>query len=254
MRCTIFRRLLGRALWLAVTVVALCALQIRYREDLRLKTNQRNHRVAYVVTLNTTSVRFVQTSDILEEIGFTVRPITADFIGETVTQRTFSNKLSILKAIELIAQGQDAWGYVFEDDILKHELSSYRLSDVIGFERQGPRFHYLGVCLLDSQSEKRYTCGRCAHAMGFSKEGATELLAFARLSRPVTSKLKGETTVPFKEPYMDVIVDTWCQAYGGFMVIGPLQESLRASAKGHVGMFIQDRKRFSSIISNAPKV
>ena len=215
---------------------------------------QPTSRIAYVVTVNESSTRYAQTRTVLDETGFTVRPIKPVYVGDSLIQRTYSNKLALLRAVERIATGEEPWGYVFEDDIAKHELSTARISDVVASESKAHFFQYLGICLPNQESKARKTCGRCAHAMGFSRTGADELLKFSRTERSVTPKQRGEATIPAKEAYMDVIVDIWCQANGGFMVSGPLEESSTAAVSGHVGMFVQDRKKFDSIISNSPNV
>lgn len=210
-------------------------------------------RVAYVVSTNTTTKRYFQTKHILERVGFRVTHIRPYFVGSTMTQQTFSNKIAILSAVERIANGAHSWGYVFEDDIVMHERSDAKLCDIIALEQTADRFQYLGVCIHRGQPIKPVTCGRCAHAMGFSREGARELLAFSQLEKSVKPRLMGEPTIPAREPYLDVIVDLWCQDRNGFQVSPPLIESSKSTEKGHVGIFIQDRNTFKSIISNAPQ-
>jgi len=166
-------------------------------------------------------------------------------------QQTFSNKLALLNAVEQIKRGKDPWGYVFEDDITLNEHSNASIRDIIRSERNTKHFQYLGVCLPQGQEIKRTSCGRCAHAMGFSKQGANELLEFSEIRSAVKPRDRGETIIPAQEPYLDVIVDHWCQHSGGFTIAGLLTKSAKSAVEGHVNIFIQDRGEFQSVISNA---
>ena len=87
--------------------------------------------------------------------------------------------------------------------------------------------------------------------MGFSKQGANELLEFSEIRSAVKPRDRGETIIPAQEPYLDVIVDHWCQHSGGFTIAGLLTKSAKSAVEGHVNIFIQDRGEFQSVISNA---
>lgn len=85
--------------------------------------------------------------------------------------------------------------------------------------------------------------------MGFSKQGANELLEFSEIRSAVKPRDRGETMIPAQEPYLDIIVDHWCQCSGGFTIAGPLIKSAKSVVEGHIGIFIQDRGKFQSVIS-----
>lgn len=215
---------------------------------------QSPRRVAYIVSTNTSASRYVQTKNVLQRAGFETEVVAPKFLGETMEQRTFSNKLALLSAIQRITVGSEPWGYVFEDDINVSELSNATTVDIVSSEHTARRFQYLGVCLPKGESVRRFACGRCAHAMGFSKAGAKELVKFSEIDRLITPARRGGGIIPATEPYLDVIIDVWCQSRGGFQIVGPLKESVKSTVTGHIGMFIQDRGKFVSIVSNSPRV
>ncbi len=203
-------------------------------------------RTAYVVTLDRDSARFRQTSQILSNMGFHVFIVNPHPFGSTAREKTLSNKIALLKAVEHVLRDQAPWGYVFEDDIVEHELSRSSLTTFVRAEANATLFQYLGICTTLSSSEVSPMCGRCAHAMGFSKRGAEQFLTFSRQRQPVLAR--GNS--PIEEEYVDVIVDSWCQLNNGFQVVGPLQPSKLAVSPGHLGVFIQDRKNFPSEIDS----
>lgn len=207
-------------------------------------------RMAYVVSLNSSAPRFLQTQNVLEDFGFEVSTVKPFYVGATRHKQTLSNKLALLMAATLVARGEEPWGYIFEDDIFKHELSRDSLSTLIAAESEAKLFQYLGICTSGQalNTPTRHMCGRCAHAMGLSKQGAVELLSFANLEVPelVTGN------VPRDEEYLDVIVQVWCEAHPpGFRVTGPIQNST-IGVNGHYGIFLQDRHKYASEIDRAP--
>ena len=210
-------------------------------------------RVAYVVSMNTSTTRFRQTEEVLFDFGFEVTSVKPYYFGTSREKQTLSNKIALLTAATLISRGEEPWGYVFEDDIYKHELSQDNLATVIKSERESTLFHYLGICTEGKALKKpvRNMCGRCAHAMGLSKRGALELLEFANLRAP---KLEvDQKNAPGDEVYLDVIIQGWCEKSQppGFRVVGPLTASAKGT-DGHYGIFLQDRKNFESEIDKAP--
>jgi len=203
-------------------------------------------RMAYVITLNTSSPRYLQTSSLLRGFGFHVTPVQPPYIGETRHLKTLSNKAALFTAVSAVSTGNDNWGYLFEDDVCMHELWDARgLSEILQSEASSPYFQYLGVCSLEKP--QRRMCGRCAHAMGFSKIGAKEFLKF---SQQLNHPLLASGNSPWKEPYFDIVAEGWCRQHAGFPVIGPLERSGRGEVD-HYGAFIQDRVRFDSEIDKA---
>lgn len=209
-------------------------------------------RVAYVVSTNTSTPRFLQTEKVLSDFGFQVSVVTPYYFGTTREKQTLSNKIALLTAAKLISRGEEPWGYIFEDDIYKHELSRDDLSAVIKSETTSTLFQYLGICTEGEAQNKpvRNMCGRCAHAMGISKQGALRLLEFANLQEPRLEV--DQKNAPRDELYLDVIVQGWCETQPpGFRVVGPLKPSVKG-LDGHYGIFLQDRTSFESEIDKAP--
>lgn len=199
-----------------------------------------------MVSVNTSAPRYRQTSRLLEEFGFEVEAVAPYHLGGTRAQQTLSNKIAFLDVLRLVSIGSDPWGYLFEDDVVIHELSSASLETLIAAETQANLFQYLGICATDVSVIRKKMCGRCAHAMGLSREGATELLHFAGATQPPLATGR----VPREEDYFDVVVEGWCLAHAGFMVFGPLKDSIYGES-GHWGTFVQDRKKFKSEIDQA---
>lgn len=166
-------------------------------------------RTAYLITVNSTSPRTRRTVGILEGVGFDVR---LAFALANRRDKVVSNKLAQLLIYEQILAGPDAWGYVFEDDVMLVGESRERFEDKVHFtvagnlpalEAEGlpvvylgicnpgspypePVFHTSGVPLFHSYNASevpprpnRY-CGRCAHAYGVSRAGARLLLEYSR--------------------------------------------------------------------------
>ena len=227
---------------------AVSVLWIFTRLIARLQQPQR--RVAYVLSLNTTAERYGQTHDLLRRFGFDIEVVRPHFFGTSRNEKTLSNKVALLTALERIHLGSKPWGYIFEDDITQHELSKESLKNLIVHERTSPLFQYLGVCTPKNKTPERLMCGRCAHAMGFSKQGAEEFLRFSRQSESINIldlyDHKSDI-IPRQEVYFDKLIEAWCLQKGGFPVLGPLRKS-REGDEGHFGTFIQDRTKFESYI------
>ena len=202
-------------------------------------------RVAHIISLDESRPRAQQTLKVLRDMGFETTIIKPKYVGHTRKEQTLSNKLAMIDAVEQIAQGKQPWGYVFEDDIYQHEASTMRLRDIIQAEESSKKFMYLGVCTTGEALS--FMCGRCAHAMGFSRDGAEDVLNFAQNCSPILATGKS----PVDEEYFDVIVEGWCAVNGGFRVVGPLVPSSRGHVE-HYGALIQDRGTFPSEIDAAP--
>jgi hypothetical protein len=210
-------------------------------------TLESSERIAYLISLNASGPRFLQSHATLTRMGFIVKVVNPPYIGRLQGDKARSNKLAHLEAIKDISLGMNPWGYSFEDDVVEHENSSTTISDIIESEHDDKKFVYLGIC--STREAKRSMCGRCSHAMGFSKKGASELLSFAKQRHPTLA----EGLCPIEQDYLDVIIECWCKLLRGFKVIGPLQRSELHGlpGAGHYGVFIQDRK-FESIINKIP--
>lgn len=230
---------------LLATLLATCLFVFHDGSQAENLLRHRKLRIAYVVSTNTSAHRFQQTTEVLENFGFAVKVVEPDNLGSTREQKTLSNKNAFVSAARLISQGDEPWGYLFEDDIVIHEKSADNLDTLIAAESRTTLFQYLGICPVDPHAVSRKMCGRCAHAMGLSREGAMELLGIInRLDFSL-----GRDNATREEIYFDVIVDGWCQERNGFLVFGPLLESkYGVPGAGHVGTFLQDRSKFKSEI------
>ena len=202
-------------------------------------------RLAHIISLDESRPRAKQTLKVLRDMGFETTIVKPKYVGHTRKDQTLSNKFAMIDAVEQIAKGKQPWGYVFEDDIYQHEASNMQLRDFIEAEKNSKNFMYLGVCTAGEAVS--FMCGRCAHAMGFSRGGAEEILSFARKFSPTLATGKS----PVDEEYFDVIVEGWCASKGGFRVVGPLFPSSRGHVE-HYGALIQDRGAFPSEIDAAP--
>lgn len=210
--------------------------------------SQSESRTAYLLTVNATSPRTLRSTRILKSVGFDVK---LEF-APSAENRVVSNKLAQLSIYRQIALspegtgGPDGWGYIFEDDIILtgktkenfNDKVDFSVSqDLVGIEPGQSLAIYLGICAPErpdsapSEHTNRY-CGRCAHAYGVSRKGALALLEYEKQRQT--------------EPYMDVLIDDWCQEMGGFHVINVENESNQIA--GHHGTFIQDRREFPSLI------
>jgi len=210
-------------------------------------------RIAYVVSTNATSTRYKNTEMTLQNFGFDVWHVVPQSLGTEHHNKVRSNKLALLKAFGMIAEGAAPWGYIFEDDIRKHELSTETFEDLLQAELTSELFLYLGICTFQRILPVR-CCGRCSHAMGASRAGAKEILEFSRLSTNVSKRThlnnnlsRVTRIVPSTTSYLDDIIEAWCWNLGGFALFGPRAASSHGHFS-HFGIFIQDRTQFPSLI------
>jgi len=201
-------------------------------------------RIAFLLTLDISLPRAVFSKEILQKIGFTVQPIHVI----PNKDRILSNKISMQYIYSLIAEGDDTYAYVFEDDI--NVLEDIELEEVIEYEKISDLFFYLGICEPPPESMYGSTYGlekseiilnnnlvykrkgnvHGLHAIGISKEGARRLLDFSKHST---------------RQYMDMIVSDFSEKYPAAIV----RYDLESYTKGHRGVIFQDRTNFPSTIS-----
>jgi hypothetical protein len=195
-------------------------------------------RNSYVLTCNTSSERTLFSKNILEKIGFNVNLIQC-IPNEN---KVLSNKYSMIKIYETIANGPDEWAYVFEDDI--NILQDIDISEIIKYEKISNHFFYLGVCIPNynkyyltnkikiNNHEVSIMKGgvRGLHAIAISKKGAIELLSFL------------QNYINYE--YMDMILEKFSEKYPANVVRYDLQSYIY----GHRGIFFQDRNKFPSSI------
>lgn len=209
--------------------------------------NTNRQRKAHVITTNTCSPRFMYSLKTLQKVGFSkIIPIDPIKYGNgDELSKVMSNKKTFLYSLEKFINDRDEWLYIFEDDIDAHNDVS--MKDILELEKKSALFFYLGICFPINKSIRTPpSCGRCAHAMAFSKRGAQELLKFEKTS---TKKLQTQN-IARNEPYFDVIIEGWCNENGKFNVLK--QNKMSPENVGHRGAFFQARKQFPSTISLSP--
>lgn len=198
-------------------------------------------RKAYILTCNQESERSKFSKEVLDNVGF--ESIFFNCIPHK--NKVLSNKISMLKIYENIANGEDDWVYVFEDDI--NILKPITILEIIEYENISPIFFYLGVCIPNYYNSKNNLViyyreinnskiygikggVRGLHAIAISKQGAKLLLDFAKEYESYE--------------YMDMILEKFSEKYPA-PVINPELESY---IYGHRGIFFQDRNKFPSTI------
>ena len=197
-------------------------------------------RIAFLLTGNKTSERTLFSKNVLENIGFEVHMIL--YLAHE--NKVISNKISMQLIYQTIAENpsnnDNTFGYIFEDDI--NVLESITLSEIVKYEQVSERFFYLGICQYDQTNSVptgiklndhivyQVSGGiRGLHAIGLSKKGAKELLAFSQTS---------------DWEYMDMILEDFSRLYPANVV----RYDLCSYIPGHRGIVFQDRQKFPSTI------
>ena len=201
------------------------------------------HRKAYILCEDANTPRCLHSTQVLENIGFTVIPVP--YIRHS--DKVYSNLISMQSIYETIANDAEleegnAWSYVFEDDI--SALIDISLDEVVEYEHISQYMMYLGVCTLLRDKFKIYeskpsvrghpvvVCeggGRGLHAIGLSRKGAQTLYDFSKES---------------SETYMDCILQQFTYKYPANIV----RYDLESYIWGHRGIIYQDRKTFPTTI------
>jgi hypothetical protein len=197
---------------------------------------QLQSRKAYILTCNEYSDRSQFSKTILENIGFEV--IFFQCIKNE--NKVLSNKISMQAIYEIIANGQDEWVYVFEDDI--NVLHHITLDELQEYENISTLFFYLGTCGFANPDDLYHQSNingnkvaivsgsvRGLHAIALSRKGAKELLQFSQKT---------------PEIYMDVILEEFSQIHHPVLV----RYDLESYIEGHRGIFFQDRDKFPTTI------
>jgi hypothetical protein len=203
-----------------------------FRRD---KQGQSADSTAYVLSMDSTSAQARHTELTLTSVGFRVIFITPKVTAHTVRDNVWSHKLAFLGVLQTFARQNDTdWLYLFEDDVAVH--SGVTFQHIRDVQSQSSHFMYLGICGTFEQfvvqwwTFKKYAkCGRCSHAMGFSRKGAHEFLAFNH----------NKHNMHFYTPNFDIVVEAWCLSQGGFPVV---QFDLTdPNDREHHGAFFQNR-------------
>ena len=196
-------------------------------------------RKAYVLTGDINSERCKFSKNILEKVGFEVNV----FIFFPHENKLTSNRISMLAIYELIANGNDEWVYVFEDDI--NIMEDIKIDEIIQYESISEHFFYLGLCIApENRYDKLYLNKnkinnndvviikgnvKGLHAIGLSKNGAKELIEFEKKYD--------------KSWIMDMILEEFSILYPANVVRYDLEY-----LPGHRGIFFQDQQKFPSTI------
>ncbi len=194
------------------------------------------NRTAYLLTCDEESHRSISSRSKLEKIGFSVESVSC----EPHEDKVISNKIGMQKIYERIANGDEEYCYVFEDDI--DTVEEISLAEIIQYEKMSEMFFYLGCCVyaalpadtrvkIDQHSVYSVSGGtRCLHAIGLSRKGARELLKFSK---------------SVEIPFMDVIVEEFSRRHPANVVRFDLSSPI---IQGHRGVVFQDRNRHPSTI------
>lgn len=215
---------------LLISILFYLFYKIKYNEGFS------EYRKAYILTCDETTERSQFSKSVLEHVGF-------DVIFYKCTKnenKVLSNKISMQQIYEIIANGQDEWCYVFEDDI--NILEDIKLEEIIEYEKISKTFFYLGTCGFENEEQLYQPTKinghnvaivkgnvRGLHAIALSKEGAKELLTFSQNS---------------PEVYMDIILEEFSQIHNPNLV----RYDLESYIQGHRGIFFQDRDKFPTTI------
>jgi hypothetical protein len=194
-------------------------------------------RKAYVLTCDISSDRALFSKNVLDKIGFDV----VLFPAIPDTNQIISNKQSMMKIYDIIAKGDDEWVYVFEDDI--NMVKEITLEEIVQYETISSMFFYLGICDYGPKKTNYHEVKingypvsiatgkvRGLHAIGLSKRGAEELLAFICNNWHIS--------------FMDVCLEEFSKIYPANIVRYDLESYL----SDHRGIIYQDRIRFPSSI------
>jgi len=214
-----------------------------------IKSHTKMSRTAYLITINVSSTRTQRSRAILEEVGFQVQYHVADIMNDRAKSNKLANEAVYRK---IVADKEQPWGYIFEDDIMLAGKNNSFDSDPIDFsverdlvgpggaEASNPFFLYLGICRGGKDACVERCCGLCTHAYGLSQQGADLFIKF--INESMHKNGEGDNV----NLYPDHMVYYWCNGLGGFPVLhGDKQSNQDAT---HFGAFIQDRKSFESII------
>lgn len=200
-----------------------------------------NIRTAYLLTTDPLSEKAIFSKNILETIGFEVN----FFLALKAITPLLSNRKSLYSIYSIIANGDDQWCYVFEDDI--NVLEEIKLDEIIEYENISDKFFYLGLCKYRDQegitssgrfikNKEIFTVSnyvRGKHAIGLSKQGASDILQLFNIPN--------EDFI-----YVDVILEYYLSLHPTNVV----RYDLESYNSGHRGIIFQDRNKFESTVTN----
>jgi hypothetical protein len=225
-----------------ILIILLIFIIIHYifNKILLCKENFTKSRKGYILTCDETSNRSQFSKNVLDKIGFN----TIFFNCIKNENKVLSNKISMQAIYELVANGEDEWVYIFEDDI--NILEDIKLDELIEYEKISKTFFYLGNCGFTNFEELYHPIKinghrvaivkgfvRGLHAIALSKEGARELLEYSQNS---------------PEVYMDMILEEFSQIHHPNLVRYDLESYVSGNLSGHRGIFFQDRDKFPTTI------
>jgi hypothetical protein len=228
-----------RAICISVIVMIVISILIFSYDSYDFYNSYQNpiKRTAYLLTVDESSKRTFFAKNVLESIGFKVELVKAI----PHTNKVLSNKISMMHIYKKIAEGQDEWSYVFEDDINK--LDEITLDEIVQYEPISKNFFYLGICkygkntvsstgIRVNHKEVFNVRGnvRGLHAIGLSREGARDLLQFSKKYEEME--------------YMDMILELYSLEHPANIV----RHDLESSVEGHRGIIFQDREMFPTTI------
>lgn len=194
---------------------------------------------AFLLTCNENSERGVFSKNLLEKIGFDVIIQKAILHEDPV----ISNKISLAEIYRKIANMNEKWVYIFEDDI--NILEMFDINELDEYEKISKDFYYLGCCcnvpvfhnltdiVINNHNVVMVKGGvRGTHAYGVSKEGAVKLYNYVLLLDAIKPA--------------DIFLDTYTYFHPTYVY----RYDLESYIPGHRGIFFQDRKKFNSQLSD----
>jgi hypothetical protein len=110
-------------------------------------------RKCYLLTCDSNSERAQFSKKVLEKVGFDVNFFQAIPPENNILSKTnkiLSNKNSMLTIYDIIANGEDEWVYVFEDDV--NIIEDITIDEIIEYEKISNNLFFLGVCMYEVNS------------------------------------------------------------------------------------------------------
>ena len=194
-------------------------------------------RSCYLLSGNPDAPRTQSSKEVLERIGFQVNLF--HYIPHE--NPILSNKISFLQLYELILQGEQEWGYVFEDDV--NILESITLDEIVRYENISTHMFYLGACIIDDALEVQYSSDKVNdHAVALVQGNVRGAHAVALKKKAIVELLDLTKTV--ETDYCDVVLEEFTKLHPAPLV----RRDLKSYIEGHRGIVFQDRNSFPSII------
>lgn len=163
--------------------------------------------------------------------------------GTPSEDKVLSNKNGLMKIYKRIAEGDEPFGYCFEDDIAI-SLDNVGLPEIMAHESLGSDIFLIGTCLQYPPEASPFTIGdvcvrhtapmgfvRCQHGVATSKRGARELY---------------EAGLEDSQRYMDVILEKAIKRRVGVPILRG--DFVSSQHHEHYGVIFQNRREHKTTI------